>query len=52
MSALEFGGSADRGDGGVDQVGTAVSDDEADGTEETGGTLALADDDEEAEGDY
>ena len=34
----------------VPEDGTAVSDDGIDGTEETGGTLALADD--EGEGDY
>ena len=36
----------------VPEDGTAVSDDGIDGTEETGGTLALADDEGEAAGDY
>jgi hypothetical protein len=36
----------------VPEDGTAVSDDGIDGTEETGGILALADDEEEAGGDY
>jgi hypothetical protein len=36
----------------VPEDGPAVSDDGTDGTEETGGALALADDEGEAEGDY